>query len=97
VTPRKAEREQQQARAWDMHLDCFTQRDIADTIGVTRQVVSHWLDKKSAFADFLSPPESRQHFDLWQFPTADKDSGAQSYFGASKARCPKLRKVAEFP
>ncbi len=36
-------------------------------------------NRKSAESE---PPDSRQHFDVWSFTTADKDAGAQSYFGA---------------
>jgi len=34
-------------------------------------------EKAKAFVN--SPPESRHHFDIWQFATADKDSGQQVY------------------
>jgi hypothetical protein len=71
-----------QERAWDLHLDCHAQREIADAVGVDQATVSRWLDAYSANADFASPPESRQHFDVWQFQTADQDAGQQSYFGA---------------
>jgi hypothetical protein len=40
------------------------------------------LDRITANAEFRSPSVSRQHFDIWQFQTSDKDSGQQSYFGA---------------
>ena len=29
---------------------------------------------------FVEAPKSRQHFDIWQFATADKNGGQQSYF-----------------
>lgn len=77
---RRAEKEAAQAQALDMWLDCRSQADIADSIGVDEATVSRWLqDGKSAE---MQPPASRQHFDVWQFKTADKDSGQQSYFGA---------------
>lgn len=79
---RKAERDEQQAKAWDMWLDCNSQSDIADAVGVTQQAVSQWLQQNAELREFVEPPESRQHFDVWQFATADKDSGSQSYFGA---------------
>jgi hypothetical protein len=34
-------------------------------------------------AEFLNPPESRQHFDIWEFQTADGDS---SHFGRMPPR-----------
>lgn len=79
---RQAEKRAARDRAWDFHLNCLSQREIAEQVGVTQPTVKDWVDKKSADADYLSPPESRQHFDVWQFQTADKDSGQQSYFGA---------------
>lgn len=78
---RKAEKDDQQSRAWDMWLDCLSYRDIADTIGVDDKTVGAWCAEKAQnFGN--SAPASRQHFDIWQFQTADKDSGQQSYFGA---------------
>src|SRR5208282_6575036 len=83
---RQSEKETVQARAYDLWLDCYSQREIAEIIGsefpafadTTQQSVSNWLDKKSAAAENLSPPDSRQHFDIWQFQKAD---GESSYFG----------------
>ena len=69
-----------QDRAYDLWLDCYSQRDIAEIIGreypafdgTTQQTLSNWLNKFSADAENLSPPDSRQHFDIWQFATADR-------------------------
>jgi DNA modification methylase len=81
---RADEKRTAQAKAWDMWLDCRTQQDIADELGDgnTRQTVSNWLQNMADLPEFANPPESRQHFDIWQFSTADKDAGNQSYFGA---------------
>jgi transcriptional regulator with XRE-family HTH domain len=80
---RADEKRAMQARAWDMHLDCLAQAEIAERIGVDQKTISNWLKELSASADFSLPPESRQHFDVWQFPTTDRDAGGQqSYFGA---------------
>ena len=77
---RKYERETQQAKAWDMWLDCSSPERIAAEIGVGETTIKDWVGKRrSAEPD---PPESRQHFDVWSFATADQDAGAQSYFGA---------------
>ena len=65
---------------YDLWLDCYSQRDIAEIIGkeypafdgTTQQTLSNWLNKFSADAENLSPPDSRQHFDIWQFATADR-------------------------
>jgi len=79
---RKAEKDAQKDRAWDLWLDCASQQAIADAIGVERSTVTKWLGEKSASAEYSQAPDSRQHFDVWQFATAEKDSGQQSYFGA---------------
>jgi hypothetical protein len=79
---RRAEREEQQERAWNLWLDCLSTRAIGDELGISHETIREWTVKFSASAEFLTPPASRQHFDVWQFATSDKDSGQQSYFGA---------------
>jgi hypothetical protein len=86
---RAAEKAAAEDRAYDLWLDCLSQRDIAEIIGkefpafagITHPTIIEWTGKKSAIAENL-PPASRQHFDIWQFQTAADDAGAQSYFGA---------------
>jgi len=81
---RKSERELAQARAYDLWLDCHSQREIAEIIGrefpafadAEHTTIGRWLGAKSADAENAPPPDSRQHFDVWQFHTADKDAGA---------------------
>ena len=51
-------------------------------MSVDQKTVSNWLGEIRNSGKFLEPPASRQHFDVWQFQSADKDSGQQSYFGA---------------
>jgi hypothetical protein len=70
------------AHAWDLWLDCHSYRQIGEIMGVDHKTIADWCGEFSAKADFSPPPASRQHFDVWQFQTADKDSGQQSYFGA---------------
>jgi hypothetical protein len=93
---RQNERKQQQDQAWAMWLDCVAQTDIAATIGQSQQTISNWVQKRELSSEFCRPPGSKhgtdsgddgywgsiQHFDVWQFQSADKDSGQQSYFGA---------------
>ena len=79
---RADEKRAMQDRAWDLHLDCLSQREIGEKVGVDQATIARWLDAYSANADFASPPASRQHVDIWSFTQADKDSGQQSYFGA---------------
>lgn len=79
---RASELAAKQDRTWDMWLDCNSQQAIADTIGVDQKTISNWLGEIRNCGNFLEPPESRQHFDIWQFQTRDDDDGQQSYFGA---------------
>jgi hypothetical protein len=71
-----------QAKAWDLWLDCMSERQIESSIGIARKTVNGWLGEKRQVADFAQAPESRQHFDVWQFATTSRDAGSQSYFGA---------------
>ena len=75
---RKNEVEQQKTTAWDLHLNCYTQQEIADEVGVEQQTISNWITKFTTDSKFCNPPESRQHFDIWQFT---KSNGDSSYFG----------------
>jgi len=79
---RADEKRAAQARAWDLWLDCMSEREIEAAIDVPRKTLADWVGEKRNSADFAQPPESRQHFDVWQFAKADKDAGQQSYFGS---------------
>ncbi len=83
---RKAEKQAQQDKAWDLWLDCKSEYEIAAEVLDDREkrpTIQSWLDEKRKSAEFIQAPESRQHFDVWQFPTTDRDGGGQqSYFGA---------------
>src|SRR6516165_3336287 len=87
---RAEEKRAVQDRAYDLWLDCYSQRDIAEIVGreypafegTDHETVGRWVrGAKSADAE-NAPPDSRQHFDIWQFATADQDDDSQSYFGA---------------
>lgn len=75
---RANEKAEQQARAWDLWLDCLSDREISEALDIPDRTISEWLREKRNSADFAQPLESRQHFDVWQFQAADGDS---SYFG----------------
>jgi hypothetical protein len=75
---RQNEVEQQKSQAWDMWLNCSTQQKIADEIGVEQKTISNWISKFTTNGKFTNPPESRQHFDIWNFTKSDSDS---TYFG----------------
>jgi hypothetical protein len=78
---RADEKKVDQAKAWDLWLDCYDDREIGAKLDIPKSTVSDHLSGFRKSADFGQPPESRQHFDVWQFHKAD-DAGAQSYFGA---------------
>ena len=82
VDERKDEKKQQQEKAWNLWLDCNTETEIGDKLGVGQMSAHRWIKSFTADAGFESPPASRQHFDVWSFQTADKTAGNQSYFGA---------------
>jgi hypothetical protein len=69
---------QQKAKAWDLWLDCHTQQEIANEIGVGRDTINKWVSDFRTNSEFLQSPESRQHFDIWNFSKSDSDS---TYFG----------------
>lgn len=79
---RKAEKDEQQAKAWDLWLDCRSQREIADALGVSVGTVNQWCSESAESRNLNEPPDSRQHFDVWQFKFNSRDAGQQSYFGA---------------
>lgn len=72
---RKAERDTLKDKAWDLWLDCHTQAEIGAALDMPQQTVARWLLENAELRKWVEPPESRQHFDVWQFPTADKGDG----------------------
>jgi hypothetical protein len=79
---RQTEKRKQEEQAWDLNLDCVPQVEIAERLGIAQPTLSRWISIREQSSEMNTPPESRQHFDVWQFQTSDKDSGQQSYFGA---------------
>lgn len=75
---RSDEKKTQQAKVYDLWLDCLSERDIAERVGITHPTVSDWVEEKRKSAEFFQPPDSRQHFDVWNFA---KSEGESSYFG----------------
>lgn len=67
---RADEKREQQERAFDLWLDCRNQAQIAAAVGVTQQAVQEWVEGSGRSADFFQAPESRQHFDIWNFQSA---------------------------
>lgn len=80
---RAAEKQAMQEKAWDLWLNCLTEREIAERLGEDQPTINRLLIQKRESADLNQPPESRQHFDVWSFATTDREGGGQqSYFGA---------------
>jgi hypothetical protein len=88
---RAALEEQRKMTAWSLWLDCLTHDQIAEHIDTPRPTVTKWLKVHNGQLPEMNIPPgatedrpwgSVQHFDVWSFTTADKDAGAQSYFGA---------------
>lgn len=78
---RDAKRDEKQAQkdaAWDRWLNCETQQAIAKALGVPQPTISGWLSDFQSVGDSIDAPDSRQHFDVWNFGTAQ---GESSYFG----------------
>lgn len=73
--PRRDEKAEQKAAAWDAWLDCNESAEIARLIGRDDQTVTAGTEKTRSDPAFLSPPASRQHFDVWSFGADGTDSG----------------------
>jgi hypothetical protein len=63
-----------------MWLDCVTDSwvKLGELVGATDKTVAKWVSEFSERSVSSEPPESRQHFDVWQF---QKAGGESSYFG----------------
>jgi transposase len=42
-------------------LDCLSEREIAETVGVDHSTISRWVLQKRNDPDLQQPPTSRQH------------------------------------
>jgi hypothetical protein len=76
---RQAEKDALKAKAWGLWLDCKSYREIASKLdGPDEDTVGRWVSAKAKEFGNADAPESRQHFDVWNFAKAD---GESSYFG----------------
>jgi len=77
---RAAEKAEQQAKAWNLWLDCLNYREIAaELAGPDEDTIGRWVSAKAQACGNADAPESRQHFDVWHFAMPDSD--ASSHFG----------------
>jgi hypothetical protein len=60
-----------------MWLECHSVRDIGETLGMSKSDVDRVVSQLRESAELGQPPESRQHFDVWQFQTAAQDADAE--------------------
>ena len=78
---RAEEKRAVQDRAYDLWLDCYSQRDIAEIIGreypafegTDHATVLRWIGGAKSASAANAPPDSRQHFDIWAI------SGVRAY------------------
>jgi hypothetical protein len=75
---REQEKKEMQEKAWGLWLDCYSYRKIGEQIELDHKTVASWCGEFwNKFQNSL-PPESRQHFDIWNFSKSNSDS---TYFG----------------
>ena len=64
---RRNEKEIQQEKAWNVWLDCFSEREISEQIKIPQQTINGWVTEKRNDTEFGQEPDSRQHLDIWTF------------------------------
>ena len=86
----KEEKEKQKAKTFDLWLQCYTQEEIADMVGVTQQTIDNWVEDftktldakefvKFHFNDGFEPPI----YNIWKLK---EKTNNVSHFGNSEAR-----------
>lgn len=79
---RQYEKAQQQEAAWDAWLDCKGFREIAAELGgPDEDTIGRWVSARAQECGNADAPDSRQHFDVWNFQTSADSAGTASYFG----------------
>jgi DNA-binding transcriptional regulator YiaG len=69
---RAQEDAEQQARAWDLWLNCVDQDDIAAELSVSEATISGWFKKRKAAE--IEPPDPHMAFDVWSYGKYDGDN-----------------------
>lgn len=64
AVPARTHQKRQQAVAWNLWLDCWTQEEIAQEIGVHQTTVGDWIKDFGTNPIFLKPPGFAA-WDLW--------------------------------
>lgn len=80
--------------AWDLWLDCLSEREIEEKTGIPQRTVNGWLSEKRIDPDFAQPPASRQHFDAIGEAVGVGESEVRSVVSAHTAELPPATKLA---
>ena len=71
VEPEKRLREKRNQRILDLHLECYTQQEIADRLGISQQSVASSIKsftEKGSASDFDRDPDFKPKlYDVWNF------------------------------
>jgi hypothetical protein len=70
VDERAASEIEQRQQALDLWLDCLSDVQIGNRLGVTDKTAKKWYSEFPPPGAFSDPPELRQHFDVWHLPAA---------------------------
>ncbi len=68
--------------AWDAWLDCLSERQVAERLGLDEATTHRWLTASKAETSGNEAPPSRQHFDVWSFGADGTDSAGNLVRGA---------------
>jgi hypothetical protein len=85
---RREEKEEKQAAAWDLWLDCWRYREIALAVlqdEEKKSTVERWVSQKRQMPEMGQPHASLQTFDIWDFAKLDPTAGS-AIFGRMPAQ-----------
>ncbi|MGE5828844.1 MAG: DNA methyltransferase [Micromonosporaceae bacterium] len=72
---RAQEKAEQQARAWDLWLNCRSYRDIADAMdGPDEDTIGRWVSAKAQDCANADAPDPHMAFDVWSYGRYDGDN-----------------------
>jgi biotin operon repressor len=83
------QKEERDQRIIDLYLQCWTQEQVADEVGMSRPYVNKVVSRIRKCESVTTPPDSFKHYDVWNFATCDKDYG-QDYPGRIPELCSTL-------
>ena len=75
---REQEKSERDRKILDMWLKCCTQEEIAEELGIDQATISRFLDDmQNGNASEMHTPIPLKFFDVWNFPSCDKDYGME--------------------